>query len=166
MTDIVVGIDDSPSAWAAVRWAASYARRTGARLRAIHVLERAEAWEAYATPIVPPLIYPDADALDPIWTVRSRKVFAKLAPEPSWTLQFAQGHPGQLMVDESRGAALLVLGTREHRGLGRLLNGSVSHYCINHAVCPVVAVPDVTAASAPKRVLAETAARDHEPAAS
>ena len=34
-----------------------------------------------------------------------------------------------------------MVGTREHVGLGRLLTGSVSHYCLSHAGCPVVAVP-------------------------
>jgi nucleotide-binding universal stress UspA family protein len=166
MTDIVVGIDSSPSAWAAVTWAASYARRTGARLRAIHVLERPESWDVYTTPGLPPLVYPDADALDPVWTAGSREVFAKLSPEHAWTLQFAQGHPGQVMVGASRGAAMLVLGTREHRGLDRLLNGSVSHYCINHAGCPVVVVPDPGAVAAAKSDLGRAADRDHQPAAS
>jgi nucleotide-binding universal stress UspA family protein len=166
MTDIVVGIDDSPSAWAAVTWAASYALRTGDRLRAIHVLERPESWDVYTNVGVPPLVYPDADALDPAWTVRSREMFARLTPEHSWTLQFAQGHPGQVMVDASRDAAVLVLGTREHRGLDRLLNGSVSHYAINHAVCPVVVVPDPGAAAAAESELARKADRDHQPAAS
>ena len=41
----------------------------------------------------------------------------------------------------SKHAELLVVGTREHVGLGRLLVGSVSHYCLRHAACPVVAVP-------------------------
>jgi nucleotide-binding universal stress UspA family protein len=166
MTDIVVGIDDSPSAWAAVTWAAAYARRSGDRLRAIHVLERPESWDVYTNAGVPPLVYPDADALDPAWTVRSREVFARLTPEPSWTLQFAQGHPGQVLVDASRGAAMLVLGAREHRGLDRLLNGSASHYCLNHAACPVVAVPDAGAAAAAESDLARSADHDHQPAAS
>jgi hypothetical protein len=34
-----------------------------------------------------------------------------------------------------------VVGTREHTGWGRVLGGSVSHYCLSHAHCPVVAVP-------------------------
>lgn len=123
--DIVVGLDDSPWAWAAV------------------------TWEAYATPAASTVVFPDADALDPVWTVRARSVFAKLDPEPGWTLQFAKGHPGPVMVDTSRDASLLVLGTREHRGLGRLLKGSVSHYCINHAAGPVVAVPSAGQDAAP-----------------
>jgi nucleotide-binding universal stress UspA family protein len=45
------------------------------------------------------------------------------------------------MVAESKNADLLVLGAREHRGMERLLIGSVGHYCLNHASCPVVSVP-------------------------
>jgi hypothetical protein len=36
---------------------------------------------------------------------------------------------------------MLVVGTREHTGVRRLVGGSVSHYCLSHASCPVVAVP-------------------------
>ena len=35
---IVVGIDESPSSRAAIRWAADYARANGCRLQAVHVL--------------------------------------------------------------------------------------------------------------------------------
>jgi nucleotide-binding universal stress UspA family protein len=41
----------------------------------------------------------------------------------------------------SRGdAQLLVVGTREHVGLGRLPVGSISPLFLPHASCPVVAV--------------------------
>ena len=36
---------------------------------------------------------------------------------------------------------VLVVGTHEHHGLGRVLHGSISHYVLSHAPCPVVAVP-------------------------
>jgi nucleotide-binding universal stress UspA family protein len=39
-----------------------------------------------------------------------------------------------------------VVGTGEHTGVRRLLEGSVSHYCLSHAACPVVAVPAARAA--------------------
>ena len=58
-----------------------------------------------------------------------------------WTLETAEGAPGPVLVARSRGARLLVLGTREHIGLRRAVVGSVSHYCLSHAVPPVVAVP-------------------------
>jgi hypothetical protein len=53
-------------------------------------------------------------------------------------------------VAESVGAALLVVGTQEHAGIGRLVSGSVSHYCLSHAQCPVVAVPAVRGHGAKK----------------
>jgi nucleotide-binding universal stress UspA family protein len=56
----------------------------------------------------------------------------------------AKGEPGGVLVRQSGDAQLLVVGTREHVGLGRLLVGSISHYCLSHAVCPVVAVPVLT----------------------
>ena len=64
-----------------------------------------------------------------------------VSPRPDWVLQFASGDTGPVLVRQSEDARLLVLGTREHVGLGRLVSGSVSHYCLSHAVCPVVAVP-------------------------
>ena len=42
---------------------------------------------------------------------------------------------------------VLVVGTHEHHGLGRVLHGSVSHYVLSHAPCPVVAVPPPDASS-------------------
>ena len=48
---------------------------------------------------------------------------------------------GGSWVGESKDARLLVLGARGHRGLERLLVGSVGHYCLSHAFCPVVWVP-------------------------
>ena len=52
-----------------------------------------------------------------------------------------RGYAGEVLARLSKKAELLVVGTREHVGLGRLLVGSVSHYCLRHAACPVVAVP-------------------------
>ena len=62
-------------------------------------------------------------------------------PEPSWRLEFYNADPGRLHVAESAHVVLLVIGTREHVGWGRILNGSISHYCLSRAVCSVVAVP-------------------------
>ena len=50
--EIIVGIDDSPSARAAHRWAAVHARSTGSALRTLGVVEWPEAQEMYVYPIV------------------------------------------------------------------------------------------------------------------
>jgi len=57
-------------------------------------------------------------------------------------LRFAQGDVGEVLVRLSTDADLLVIGTREPMRGGPYLAGSVSHYCISHARCPVVAVPE------------------------
>ena len=71
-------------------------------------------------------------------------VWETLHPEPGWRLEFYNGDAGRLLVAQSRHAGLLVIGTREHVGWGRILSGSVSRYCLSHAACPVVAVPPVS----------------------
>ena len=46
--------------------------------------------------------------------------------------------------DKAVETAKLVVGGKEHVGIGRLVHGSVSHYCLSHAQCSaVVAVPAV-----------------------
>ena len=139
--EIVVGLDDSPSGKAALRWAADQAIRRQAVLRAIHVLD----W-----PYGPSDKTFDAprrnasrtfDEAQAAYLADITKVFDDIAPRPDWLIQFAKGEPGPVLVRESRDSQALVIGTREHVGLGRLLSGSISHYCISHASCPVVSVP-------------------------
>ena len=52
------------------------------------------------------------------------------------------GEPGRAVVEEAKewGADLVVVGSRGHTGLRRLLEGSVSRYVVDHAPCPVEVV--------------------------
>lgn len=139
---IMVGVDDSPQARAALHWAADMARSTGSRLVGLHVLEWPPGEELFAYSVVADAVYPDpAEKLDVMYRAPSEKVFAEVDPEPGWTLRFGQGRAGHVLVQESRDARMLVLGAREHTGVARLLNGSTGHYCLNHVRCPLVAVP-------------------------
>jgi nucleotide-binding universal stress UspA family protein len=145
---VVVAIDDSNPSRAALVWAAAYARSINADLRAVHVVRydfgAPVAWTpglrgAPRTASAPEIELTEATV---------REMFDSVAPEPSWTLDFLEGPVGQQIVQYAEPARLLVIGTREHRGLERLLVGSVSHYCLAHATSPVVAVPPVPVGAA------------------
>jgi len=139
--EVVVGFDLSPSSRAALEWAAQQARSTGWRLRALHVLDWASADNMYAMPVIEDRVYGDEDLVDAGFRRRLEEAFSMIGPEEGWSLQLGQGHAGRLLVDQSRGARLLVVGSREHVGLQRILVGAASHYCVSHATCPVVVVP-------------------------
>ena len=52
------------------------------------------------------------------------------------------GAPGPAVIEEAKdwGADLIVVGSRGHTGLRRLLEGSTSRYVVDHASCPVEVV--------------------------
>ena len=139
--NVVVGLDASPAAAEALRWAASYARAVGADLHAVH----AYLWrdrDAVLLPTDPSMVGTSGRhprAAQPPEEIS--RLFASVQPEPGWTLKCFAGDPGPVIRSQADDADLLVVGTGDHVGLGRLLVGSVSHQCLTHAKCPVVAVP-------------------------
>jgi len=53
-----------------------------------------------------------------------------------------RGDTGPALVDIADSADdVLVVGAGRRGGLARIWHGRVSHYCISHAVCPVLTVP-------------------------
>ena len=152
--EIVVGLEDSPSSKAALDWAAEQARSVGAVLRAVHVLDWPYGLSSAAFPAPANFMELTSEEIEESYRRAITAVFDAVSPSPDWILQFASGDPGQVLVRQSGGARLLVLGTREYVGLGRLLTGSVSHYCLSHASRPVVAVP---AASVDRAEVPDTA---------
>jgi nucleotide-binding universal stress UspA family protein len=139
--EIVVGLDLSPSSALALHWAAAQARRTGARLRAVHALSL-----PLALGVAGLVTYPAAvsdNRVEASYREAVTAVWDSVQPEPDWRLMFFGDEPGPVLVRESARSAMLVIGTREHVGFGRILSGSVSHYCLSHARCPIVAVPSM-----------------------
>ena len=161
---VVVAVDDSTAARAAHRWAASYARATAADLCAVHVLDWPIGLVGHPGEPRTRLYVPERQ-VDPSYRDRLLRVLdeSDTAIEPSTepstdtpagteailsvpagsTLHFAQGPVGEVLVRLSAHAALLVIGTREPlQGGRRFVTGSASHYCVSHATCPVVTVPE------------------------
>ncbi len=136
--EIVVGIDDGPAAAAALRWAAEQAKVTGRWLRVVHAWQPSTFEQATASPEYLAAEIADARARATRWVLDALET---TTPDVRWSLDIVDGAPGPALVERSRDAHLLALGTREHTGLRRTILGSVSHYCLSHAVAPVVAVP-------------------------
>jgi nucleotide-binding universal stress UspA family protein len=131
---IVAGIDGSASSIRALHWAARQAQLTGSPLEVI------TAWEwpsNYGWSIPLPDGYdPASDAQrlldDCIPEVR------KTHPDLDLQTRVVQGHPAPTLVQASRDADLLVVGSRGHGEFTGMLLGSVSEYCVANADCPVV----------------------------
>ncbi len=137
--EIVVGLDLSASSALALHWAAAQAHRTGVRLRAVHALNL-----PLALGVAGIVTYPTAvsdDRVEASYREAVSAVWDSIGPGPDWRLDFFGDEAGPALVRESARSAMLVIGTREHVGFGRILSGSVSHYCLSHAHCPIVAVP-------------------------
>ena len=108
-----------------LRRAATYARRSGLRLAAIHVVSfLADPPEGWSPENAPPERRSD-DELG-LMARRARTMFASIDPEPEWSLHVLGGTPGRTLVAVARNAQLLALEAREHTELGRVLAGSVS----------------------------------------
>jgi nucleotide-binding universal stress UspA family protein len=141
MPSIVVGVDGSGHSHRALIRAIKEA--------AIHqvpltVLTVHQAIMGYAGGPVP---YPE----DRIETERAReaaqaetdKALAEVGePRPeSVTVQAVHGFPAEVLIDASRDADMIVLGSRGVGGFGLLLMGSVTSQVTHHAACPVLIVP-------------------------
>jgi nucleotide-binding universal stress UspA family protein len=155
---IVVGIDDAPSARAALTWAAEFARSAGDRLRVIHVFSPTDGAPVVWTNGFPPMPYRGHTSARVDSAEHLEKAFQAIGPEPGWTLEFREGAVGSELVRSSADARLLVVGTREHTGVERVVAGSVSHFCLNHASCPVAAVAP-SMESHPRRAESSVTAR-------
>ncbi len=136
---VVVGVDGSDSALAAVRWAASEARRRGAALH----LVTAFTWTTDHVVGLPAL----GEAYYEELQTRSRRLLAdavavaeRVEPDLEVSREVLTGMPVGVLAEQARGAQLLVLGTRGLGGLAGLLVGSVAVGLAAHAACPVVVV--------------------------
>ena len=135
-SDVLVGVDGSPSSKAALRWALTQARRTGGRVQAV------TSWEFppyYGMGTVIP--YQDFEAIaGKILSESVREAVAAEGADVPVLETVVPGHPAQALIDMSAHAALLVVGSRGHGAFTGTLLGSVSQQCAQHAHCPVVIV--------------------------
>jgi nucleotide-binding universal stress UspA family protein len=164
MEGIVVGVDRSPASAAALAWALAEGARRGRPVTAVR---------AWVDPVTAG--YPIGTVLQGSSEEVGRAALASVQEAVKEAMAEVpasdgvdvhavslRGAAGPVLTDASRGADLLVVGTRSHNALSRAVLGSVSASVLHHAHCPVAVVPEPTAAgSRPARVVVGV---DHSPA--
>jgi nucleotide-binding universal stress UspA family protein len=132
---VVVGVDGSEPSKQALRWAARIAATNGARLQVLCT------WAF-------PVSYgagpgtgdwnPQQD-MEKCLTEAVDEVFGSERPA-GLTMAVREGSTPKALIEASRGALMLVVGSRGHGGFTGLLLGSVSASVAEHATCPVLVV--------------------------
>jgi nucleotide-binding universal stress UspA family protein len=130
---VVVGVDDSPSAWHAAQWATDEAARRGARLTVVHALP------VHGGPAAPPQ-----------WLDRLLADLRQRGPAEI-DVQVQRGAPAPLLLDSAQRARLVVVGGWGADAYPGMLAGSVAIALVTHASCPVAVVRGGTPEAAPPR---------------
>jgi nucleotide-binding universal stress UspA family protein len=139
---VVVGIDGSDTSRRAARWAAHEARLRGAKLEIVsawHVPLYGYAHLGSITAISQDVAKGLVENAEEHLAEVVREARAEAGDIELETIT-AEGQPANVLLQVSKGADLLVVGSRGLGGFRELLLGSVSQQCAQHASCPVVII--------------------------
>lgn len=131
---IVVGIDGSDCAVAALEWAVEEAKLRGCRVAAVmawHEPYVSTGW-AGAMPV-------DAALFEEVHAQDLERSVAAVGSELV-DAHLVKGLARSTLLDHAQDAELLVVGHRGTGGIAGLLLGSVARHVVDHAPCPVVVV--------------------------
>jgi nucleotide-binding universal stress UspA family protein len=133
---VVVGVDASPQSVSALSWAAREASLRKVPLRAVY------AWHIASPPYSTLLEASNPNIHRHAQDVLDRALEMALVNDTDVEVAkvVVAESAARVLVGESEGAQLLVVGSRGHGGFAELLLGSVSHQCVTHSACPVVVI--------------------------
>ena len=137
---VVVGVDHSTGARAALLFALQDATRRGVPVEVVSAYRPPDYWmDFYAIATYQP------DQLRTAAAERAEQFVAEVVgegpqPPPEVRVRTVMGTAADVLIHESHGADLLVVGSRGHGGFTSMLLGSVSMQCAMHASCPVTVV--------------------------
>lgn len=147
---VIVGVDGSPESELALRWAGNYADLSGARLVVVTAWDYPATigWASWPQDWDPSAVSRAAlvDTVDEVFGAHPPKDIEVLVQ---------QGSAAGVLVEQSRGAVMLVVGSRGHGGFAGLVLGSVSANVAEHAHCPVLVMHESKALADSKPANAE-----------
>lgn len=136
MKTIVVGVDGSQTSKEALRWAMRLASALECEVEAITAWEFPVIITMAGGGVLPGTWVPEEDA---------REVLEKTVSEvaPGARAVVTEGHPANVLIDASKNAEMIVVGSRGLGGFRGALLGSVSSAVSQHAKCPVLVIPSI-----------------------
>jgi nucleotide-binding universal stress UspA family protein len=139
---IVVGVDDSEQAAAALRWALEEGALRQCTVEVVHSWSPPMSALPFGATLVIPI---DESAIDGAARDEVDQLvdaaLAEMDVQPPEVLRtILPGAPAATLIEVAEGADLLVVGSHGRTGLRRLALGSVAAACVNHSSCPVVVV--------------------------
>ncbi|MEU2749812.1 universal stress protein [Streptomyces collinus] len=136
---VVVGVDGSASSLTAVEAAAREARLREAALRVVHAC----MWPAMHVPLGPPAFGPPEGGIRNMVDRLMAEALERArvtAPDVDVSHVVVNGEPLTALEAQSRGAELVVVGSRGMGGFVGLLVGSTAVHLAAHGRCPVLVV--------------------------
>ena len=141
MSGITVGIDGSDHSVRALEWAANEAavRHAPLTVLTVHAVPQS-GWTG--NPIILPQDAGELEKERQGAEEMTLKVTSRLgeARPASVTVRAVNGFPAHELIEASREADLMIVGSRGAGGFVKLVAGSVSDQVVHHAHCPVVVV--------------------------
>jgi nucleotide-binding universal stress UspA family protein len=139
---IVVGIDGSPTAERALQWAVEHAAALHTSLSVIAVHQVAKSYWGHERVVGSGDVSVLGQLQQAAEEMTQQAVNQLGAAKPaSVQVRAVNGFVVEELLNASRDAEELVLGSRMTRSLSRLVMGSVSNEIVQHASCPIVIVP-------------------------
>ncbi|RCW39631.1 nucleotide-binding universal stress UspA family protein [Halopolyspora algeriensis] len=153
---VVVGIDGSPASFQALRWAAREASYRGTRLRVVH----GDVSALTHVPEMPGVSLPESyhhavRRQVEQWLRKAAETAGVEVPDAEVDTEMRTGSARTVLIDESKTAQLMVVGSRGLGGFSGLILGSVAVALCRHGHCPVAVLrgPDNGAAIAEQPVV-------------
>lgn len=137
---VVVGVDDTESSRRALAWAAAEAVRRGATLQVVTAWTWDAAEGAPLAAVEPQTLMELAEQTQ---THAVEQVVGAMPVRPVVAREVVRATAATALVEASRHADLVVVGTHGRGPVRAALLGSVSQSVIKHAECPVVVMPPV-----------------------
>lgn len=144
MEGIIVGVDESPHAQAALKWAVDHAAHTHDPVTAVmawgfidqHHLEPDAPFDAtYTASPADMAVRADRSLRTQLDRVDTTRLIAPVERRA------VADRPSTALLEAASLASVVVVGSRGHGQLASALLGSVSDQVSHHASCPVVVIP-------------------------